>query len=193
MITLRIPALHRRWVRLVVAATLPCLLAGTFYGLAVQPVIHGGKRVMASWNGIVDALGGTVQRSHAIAGGSLREVAVCAKWIEQRVPATVAPAAFLEELQEIGAELGIERFEYHSGTARAIGDTGYRADPIEVRIVAPYAALLAFWQRIEPMDRPLAWTTLRLRRYGGGVAATFVIELLSRPAVAADGPAGGVR
>ncbi|MGD2062168.1 MAG: hypothetical protein PVF51_01155 [Nitrospirota bacterium] len=177
------------------AVALPCLVAGTFYGLAVRPLLDDGDEARERWYVAITALDATVQRSRAITDGSLGNAMVCSRWIEQRVPTAAAPAAFLERLQELGAELGIALFEYDYGTSQGIGDTGYRADPIEVRVVAPYAAVGALWERIERMDRAIAWRTLRTRRYGDRVAATFTVELFSRsaPGVEGDEPAGGTQ
>jgi len=179
---------RRCWPRMAGASMIPLLLGAIFYGLALEPSWRDAHRALDACRRTAEGLHGVVARGRGVAGAGIANLAQRVAWIRQQVASTPRPAVFLEELGELTRELGIDRFEYHCGAAAAVAGTGYRVDPIDVRVVAPYGSLLTLWARLAALDGPLRCRSMRLRRYGDAVAATFAIELFSRiPEVA--GPA----
>jgi hypothetical protein len=170
---------------MVCAIAIPLSLGAASYGLGVAPPLRDRDETIDACRLAAGRLHTAVARGREVADADIADVAQDVAWIRNRVPSTSTPAVFVEELGELIRELGIGRFEYHSGAMAMVADTGYRVDPIDVRVVAPYRLLLALWARLEALDRPILCRNMHLRRYGDAVAATFAIELFSRPSALA--------
>lgn len=162
--------------RTTVALLLPPVVGGVVWLALLRPLAEGAITGLHGWRAEETALARVADHAEELASGHLVDATEQVGWLRDRLRPGAA-ATFLEEVARVATALAIDTVEVRRPGTENDPATGLHLEQVALRVIAPYAKVVALWDRLQQRQETAVCHWISLRRYGDQVAATFQVAL----------------